>query len=230
MIVLLSNQNRFPGLMDNTRRTYIPMFIFLACVCCNMAVSAQPTVQLPKELNIAVNDISFMPADSWVDSLIDQAHNLDIKYEIVNTIHSGLHVTTKIRMPQVLTFPAVLHQIVIYYALLSDEPSRVQETLLVYPYFYALRNKPVVICTYSEAGIYEITDLNWKTIPVPPAPGPEEKYIYNQIIEITLENLDIIDDIPDMVFEQVAAENKRSVSEIKTIYQNIQLWQMAKSK
>ena len=228
MIILLSNQNRYLGLMDNTRRPHFHVSLLLACVCCNIAVWAQPIVQLPREVHIVVNEVSFMPSDSWVDSLIDQAHNLDIKYEIVNTIHSGIHVTTKIRMPQVLTFPAVMHQIVIYYALLSDKPARVREKLLIYPYFYPLQNKPVVICSYSEAGIYEITDLNWKTIPVPPAPGPEEKYIYNQIIEKTLENLDIINDIPDVVLEQVAAENKRSVSEIKTIYQNIQLWQMAK--
>ncbi len=216
--------------MDNTRRSHLNLFFLLAYVSCNFAVLAQPTVQLPKELNIVVNELSFIPADNWLDSLINQAHNLYIKYEIVNTIDSGVRVTTKIRMPQVLTFPAVLQQIILYYALLSDEPARVQERLLVYPYFYPLQNKPAVVCSYSETGVYEITNLNWKTIPVPPAPGPEEKYIYNQIIEKTLESLDIIDDIPDRVFEQVAAENKRSVSEIKTLYQNIQLWQMANSK
>ncbi len=196
----------------------------------HMQLSAQPTVELPTELNLVINDKPYTPTEGWMDSLLDQSKKLQVKYEIVNSVQNGSQITTKVRMPQVLTFSSVLHQIILYYALLSDESARSRENLLIYPYFDPLSNAPAIYCSYSPSTGYEIIKTVWETIHVPTAPGPEETYFYNQIIEKTLENLDIIDDIPDEIFMQVASENKRSVQEIKIIYQNILLWQMANPK
>ena len=188
---------------------------------------AQPTVHLPKEVNIIVNENLYDPTESWMDSLLEHSRNLNIKYEIVSTVQSDVYVTTKIRIPQVLSFSAVLQQIVLYYALLGDESSRRREKVLIYPYFTSLKETPAVSCAYNISDGYDIHNAGWETIPVPPEPAPEEKYIHNQIIEKTLENLDIIDDIPEQIYLEVALENDRSVEEVISIFRRIQLWQMA---
>jgi hypothetical protein len=188
---------------------------------------AQPEIQIPKELDIRVNKNLFSPSPGWIDTLLDQSEKLAVKYRIVSTVRSDIRVTTKVRIPQVLTLPAVLQQIVLYYALLGDEASRRREILLIYPYFESLADEPAIRCSYTGSGAYQVTAGGWHTIPAPAEPGPEEKFIHNRVIEKALEDPDVFDDIPIEIFNEVARENNRTTEEIIAIYEKIQLWQMA---
>ncbi len=208
----------------NIRITYI-----LACMLLvsETLLIAQPDIQIPKELSISVDQKLFSPSPGWIDTLLDQSEKLAVKYRIVRTVKSAFRVTTKVRIPQVLTLPAVLQQIVLYYALLGDEASRRRETLLIYPYFGSLDDDPAIRCNYTGSGAYQVAANGWHTIPVPAAPGPEEKFIHNRVIERALENPDVIDDIPREIFNEIAQETNRTTEEIIAIYEKIQLWQMA---
>jgi len=187
-------------------------------------LSAQPEIKLPGELNIHINKNLYEPTTGWLDTLVDQARNYRIKYEIVNSTQTNALVTTKIRIPQVLPLSSVLQQIILYYAILSDEDSKEKELLQIYPYFSPLQLAPAINCVYSSSKGYMISVDSWKPVPVPPAPGPVEKFIHNQVIEKALANPDIIDDIPDEIFQAVARENNRTVAEVRSIYENVRFW------
>ena len=133
-------------------------------------------------------------------------------------------MTTKIRIPQVLPLSSVIQQIILYYSILSDEDSKEVEILQIFPYFCPLQIPPAISCVYSTTNGYVISVDSWNPVPVPPAPGPEEKFIYNQVVEKALANPDIIDDIPDEIFQAVARENNRKATEVRSIYEKVQLW------
>ena len=192
-------------------------------------LSAQSEIHLPDKLNIHINNTLYEPTTGWLDTLVDLARNFRIKYEIVNSTLTNTHVTTKIRIPQVLPLSSVLQQIILYYALLSDEDSKEAETLQVYPYFCPLQLAPTINCVYSSSKGYMVSVDSWRPVPVPPAPGPEERFIHNQIVEKALANPDIINDIPEEIFRAVARENNRTVAEVRSIYEKVQLWLKANS-
>jgi hypothetical protein len=188
---------------------------------------AQIEVKLPSELYIYVNNIEFDPTEAWNDSLISEARNAHIKYEIATTFRNFSVVTTRIRIPQFYTIPEVMRQIIIYYYMLNDETERKNETVYIYPFFIDIHKQPAIICTYEPQNKINMTVSGWQTVPRPEQPIPEHKFLYNQLIEADLKELTSRDNIPDEIYEKVAAENAISVDELRKIYQSVKLWQLS---
>ena len=186
---------------------------------------AQPVVNLPKEVNIKINGTELTLTSGWIDTLVDVAYDGEIYYKIIGAKKSQFYVTTVLQIPQILNLNDVLRQIVIYYALLQNEKSRETEVLTIYPYFTSLKEEPALKVQYTTAGKYDI-DLNrWNPVPVPDQPIPEQKYIFNQIIQASFSGLQSIGDVPDKVFQEIAEKNNMSFEKVRSIYQNTILWQ-----
>jgi hypothetical protein len=199
--------------------------VFLVLLCSTLP--AQVDIQLPSELQLYVNESEFIPTEAWTDSLIEEAENAYIRYEIVTTFRSLSAVTTRIRIPQFYTLPEVIRQVVLYYALLNNENERTNETLFIYPFFKNINDPPLIICTYESTGNIEVTVMSWPTVPRPGKPVPEHRFIYNQLIEADLSDLNSRDTIADEVYEKIAGENNISVDELEKIYQSVKLWQLS---
>ena len=191
------------------------------------SLPAQIEIQLPSEIYVKVNEKDFIPTETWNDSLIDEANNAYIRYEIVTTYRNLSAVTTRIRIPQFYTLPEMIRQIILYYYLLSSEEERKNETVFIYPFFKDIQDQPLLICTYKPKSSINITMSEWHTVPVPPQPSPEYKYLYNQLIEADFKELRSRDKIPDEIFEKVARENEIGVEQLYKVYQSVKLWQLS---
>jgi hypothetical protein len=110
--------------------------------------------------------------------------------------------------------------------LLPNEDTRESEVLSIYPYFTSIAENPAIKAQYSSEGDYDIRLSYWDKVPIPDQPIPEEKYIFNQILQTSFSGVQSIGDVPENVFEEVAIKTRRSVEEIKIIYQNTILWQV----
>jgi hypothetical protein len=202
-------------------------FLILLIFIAYNSILAQPEIILPAEVNIIINDSVFDPSESWTDSLITEAQAGYLRYEIASTYRQSSKIQTKIRIPQFFTFSQVIRQIVFYYALLSDDDSRKIEELWIYPFFSALDEKPSVICNCLKNGWYQITLNGWNTISVSNIPSPEEKYLYNQLVDSAMTEFGDRDGISDAIFEVVAEENNISIEKLKKIYESVKLWMLA---
>ena len=206
----------------------IPFYLLVFwLICIPQFLSGQVEINLPSHLNITLNDSEFLPTETWNDSLIDEAQNGHIRYEIVTTYRNLSAVTTRIRIPQFYSLPEVMRQIVIYYYLLNNESERRNETLYIYPFFTNINSNPAIICDYKADGEFSLIMTEWPAVPVPPQPIPEHKFLYNQLIEADLSELASRDSIPDEIFKRVAEENNISVSRLREIYQLVKLWQLS---
>jgi hypothetical protein len=63
-------------------------------------------------------------------------------------------------------------------------------------------------------------------VPIPANPKPEEKEIFNQIIDTSFEQVQKFGDISEKIFQKIAQKNKMTSEDVKNIYQNIILWQL----
>jgi hypothetical protein len=170
-------------------------------------------------------DIDF--SDLWLDSLIHDAQSGKIVYKIVYANCSNSKITTKIQLPQTLPLDKVYRQIVLYYSLLRNEEDREKEEVQVYPYFTSLASEPNIVCSYKSGGRYFIHIESWIQIPIPRGPGPEERAIFNQIIQVSIQQIQAFSHISDEVFEEIAHLNNMPTNVVKEIYQNTILWQHA---
>jgi len=95
---------------------------------------------------------------------------------------------------------------------------------LSYLDFYDLNEEPSVICNCIKNGWYQIRLNSWDTINISTIPGPEEKYLYNQLVDSAMTEFGDHDGISDEIFESVAAKNNISVNKLKKTYQTVKLW------
>jgi len=187
---------------------------------------SQLEVKLPESISIVINDSLVQLEESWMDSLISQAMDPELYYKIV-TFHSETNrVTTKLKIPQILTQKEMIIQVILYYSLLSDEEDREKEFVLVYPYFSQTNKMPDVSCYYYSGGTFYFTINKWETIASLQKPTPEEIFLFNQILKISFDQVQSMDSIPDDIFSRIVKENNISEEKVRSIYQKVVLWQL----
>lgn len=207
------------------RGLYFKIFIFWALTL-NPLLRAQLNIRLPEEIKLIVNGSLFNQTPDWMDSLKNDASAGKIYYNIIGANGKKSAVITHIQIPQILSLNEVFRQIILYYSLLPDEKNREIEQLYIYPYFKSRDSEPAIISRYTPEGTYHIDVNVWDRVPVPPQPIPENRDIFNQILQVSFEDIQFIGDISNSVFEKVAAKNNLSLKRIKEIYQNTILWQL----
>jgi hypothetical protein len=203
---------------------FLKIFIFLVLSIIQI-LFAQSPIKLPSEISIEINDSERFLSTSWIDTLADDAINWSICYKIVGAKRSTHYILSNIQIPQILTLDDVLRQIVIYYALLPNEDEREKEILSIFPYFESIEGLPAIRVHYMSHGKYDIELNYWNRVSVPDPPIPEDKYIFNQVLQLAFNGIQSLGDVPDSVFKEVATKNNLSMERIRNIYQNTILWQ-----
>lgn len=185
----------------------------------------QDQLNLQGKFRITINDTIWNPAKSFTDSLTLLKNTSKFYYHIIGAHDTGDYTHTSLRLPQTLNTSGILKQIVLYYNFLSDEQARERERLIIFPFFISIENEPFVTCQYHKGGEFRITVNRWEVIPVPPAPTPEEKNIYNKIVNRALKQSSSLDEIDEKILRLVASEIKMDYAKVKEIYQTTLLWQ-----
>ena len=189
-------------------------------------LKAQDEIKPPHKILLTVNGFELPLTEGWIDSLIDDAFGVKIYYKIVGASRKESLVITEIQIPQILSINEVYRQIVLYYTILPDEDSREREFLNIYPYFESTEEDPALRCQYFSEGKYEMDVDYWHRVPIPDQPVPEDKDIYNQILQISFREVQSLGDISDDIFVKVAIKNGLSLQRVREIYQNTILWQL----
>lgn len=192
-----------------------------------LLLMAQISIDLPSEITVSINGEKLQLTSGWRDSLLAEADKGYLKYEIISAYRFNSQIETRINIPQFFSLPQVYRQIIFYYAMLSDEKARVSERIQVYPFFAPISETALISCLYNSPGKYELTVDHWPTSAIPGPPSPEEKYLYNQLIESVMNEIPESGDIPEDIFEKVARENGIPPGRLREIYQNVKLWYMA---
>jgi hypothetical protein len=190
-------------------------------------VWAQPEIELPASINFVINESEFSLSTGWIDSLADDALSGKIHYKIIGAKRSERYILTNVQIPQILTLNEVLRQIVIYYSLIPDEKAREKEILNIFPYFNPPEGKSAITVKYMPDGQFNIELNRWETVPFPEPPIPEEKDIFNQILQQAFDGPQSIGDVPDAVFKNVAVKSNKTIEQVRSIYQKIVLWQIS---
>jgi hypothetical protein len=188
-------------------------------------VLAQMEIHLPSEINLTVNHVPLPLSQGWEDSLIDEAMSDKIRYKIVGAWGNDTQVTTLIQLPQILSINQVYRQVVLYYSLIEDKIEREREYLRIYPYFVSPDSEPSLTCYYRSDGQYYIDVEDWEQVAIPPGPTPEERHIFNQIIQASFHGVQSFTDITEEIFNKIALQNNLSVEYVEKIYINTILWQ-----
>lgn len=213
--------------MSVKKVTIFSRILFFLVIMMKPILFAQSSIDLPVEIKIDINDSEKFLSIGWIDSLADEALNWSIRYKIVGAKRSTYYILSHIQIPQILTFEEVLRQIVIYYALLPNEDEREKEILNIFPYFESTEDKPAIRVHYTSLGEYDIELNYWNRVPAPDPPIPEDKDIFNQVLQLAFNGVQSLGDVPDRVFEEIAKKNDLSVERIRNIYQNTILWQVS---
>lgn len=201
--------------------------ITIVLVCLPMFLTAQLEVKLPPAVTIFINDTLFTPSLEWNDNLISAARSSKIQYKIVAFRRDNKNIFTKLKVPQILNLHAVIQQVIIYYSLLTNEEDRENEEIMIYPYFSSVDRPASIRCSYQKEGNFYFEVDSWITIPIPSRPKPEEKEIFNQIIDSSFQQVHRFGDISKEIFDKVAQKNKMTSEDVKNIYQKIILWQLS---
>jgi hypothetical protein len=180
------------------------------------------------QISVVVNDSPFPLSSSWIDSITTDLESAVILYKITGAQSDGVSVTTRIRLPQVLTLKEVVKQIILYYKLLDNEDERRNEELFIYPYFVGVNSLPYLRVHYTAMNTISVQLREWQTITRPPAPNPEECDIYNQIIEDSFRDVQEYQNIPDETFRKIAKKNNIPMESVIRIYKNVFLWQLTR--
>ncbi len=187
---------------------------------------AQPEIELPANINLTINESEFFLSTAWIDSLVDDALSGNIHYKIIGAKRSERYILTNVQIPQILTLNEVLRQIVIYYSLIAAETDREKEILNIYPYFNTPEGKSALTAQYISEGHFKIELNRWETVPFPDQPIPEDKDIFNQILQTAFNGTQSLGDVSDTVFEKVAETNNMTIGQVRSIYQKTVLWQI----
>ena len=180
------------------------------------------------QFSIYINDKPFTAAKSWIDSVTNDPESAVIRYKITGAHSDGLSVTTRIRLPQVLSINEVVKQIILYYLMLDDNEARQNEVILIFPYFTEAKDPPSMHVNYQNSNIIHINVREWQTIERPATPSPEERDIYNQIIEDSFNKVQEYEKISDEVFIKIARANNLPPDRVIQIYKNVFLWQLTR--
>ncbi len=186
-----------------------------------------PTLTLSDHMQIIVNDSSRNIKPNLIDSIKNHFTMSDIRFSIVRSeSKNGKNITT-IRIPQTHELNQVLIQLIIYYGLCPTEAEKAKEEVRVYPYFYSIHDKPFIISHYKKNGRLTVRLYSWETTPVPPEPLPEEKQIFNDLMNYHISSISSLDDIDEKMIELFARSKSMPTTYVKSIYQNILLWQLS---
>ena len=219
---------RFKPYISMIRFPIRRFFIFFTLFYPMMGLT-QPVFEFPQQITIYVNDTLYTPSDVWFDSLSQEAQKSKICYVIIGTSSTKSSVLTHIQLPQIISLKQVLRQVVLYYSMIAREKDRIKEKVNIYTYFQSNRSAPMLTVTYSKPGVFKIQLRKWDRIPVPSAPTPEEKAVFNQVLQTAFQEVQTFSSISESVFKKVALRNSISVKVVKNIYQNVTLWQQAQS-
>ena len=180
------------------------------------------------QISIYINDKPYTATIEWIDSLQTDPEIAIIRYKITGALSDGKSVITRIRLPQVLTINEVVRQIVLYYKMLDNDEARKNEEILIFPYFTEPDDPPFLRVNYLNSHIINIKLREWQTVKRPPPPSPEERDIYNQIIEDSFNDVQEYGNISDETFIKIARENNIPLDRVTQIYKNVILWQLTR--
>ena len=203
----------------------IEIILFLLLSLPIYPVLAQMEIHIPSEINLTVNRVQLPMSQEWLDSLIDEANSDKIRYKIVGAWGKDTQVTTLIQLPQILSLDQVYRQVILYYSLLDGEIEREREFLRIYPYFVSPDSKPSLTCYYQSEGQYYFDVIDWEQVAIPPGPTPEERHIFNQIMQASFHGVQSFTDISEEIFKKIALQHNLPVEYIEKIYKNTILWQ-----
>jgi hypothetical protein len=188
-------------------------------------VQAQMEIHIPSEINLTVNHVLLSLSQGWLDSLIDEANSDKIRYKIVGAWGKNTQVITFIQLPQILSLDQVYRQVILYYSMLDGEIEREREFLRIYPYFVSPDSKPSLTCYYQSEGQYDFEVKDWTQVAIPPGPTPEERHIFNQIMQASFNGVQSFTDVSEEIFKKIALQYNLPVEYIEKIYKNTILWQ-----
>lgn len=203
-------------------------FIFMITLAGCILAGNPAQLKLPYPLRITVNDTVFTADSAFYETLLSLQMNNRYLYHIAG-VHTDDAITfTTLRLPQTLTKKDIIKQIILYYNFISDDKMRAREYLRIFPFFESLGKQSPVRCRYKTGGQFIIDMDQWATIPLPPAPSPEDKDIYNQITNRALRQNNTLDEVDPAILQAVAAQNNLSFEEAEHIYHHVLLWQRSR--
>ncbi len=181
-------------------------------------------LELPAEITIFVNNEELDADTAFMDSLISEAQNFTIFYNIVAAHDYYRQTTVKIRLAQTLLKSEVIRQCILCFSLLDDEKEREQTELFVYPFFVSVKDTPAVVCKYKTPGIFIFQFNEWHTLPVTVTPSPEEIEIFNDILKQSLTSIQSLDSLPHEIFAEIAHKRHLKKDYIQKVYRKVMLW------
>jgi len=190
-------------------------------------------VQIPAQLNINLPDSIVIIVDRQIqplsktrlDSLRKEAGQGKVHYKIAAIESSQKEAQVRLFIPQILSQQQVCDQVIFYYSLISTEDDRLRDRLYIYPYFSNIEEKPYISCNYQPHGKFIFTVNRWPVVAVPHEPDQQQKYIYNQIINESMEDFPVLENIDPGIIKKIASKNKLSPEQVQKIYENTVLWQ-----
>ena len=198
------------------------IFIFLCILESCSFINAQTT-----HISVFVNGDAFPISAAWVDSAQSHSELMTIRYKITGAHSYGSEITTMIRLPQVLTVQQVIEQVLLYYFMLEEETAKNNEQLYIYPYFTEQDQQPPIRVKY-QSGTLKVDLKEWKTVQRPKLPSPEEREIYNQIVENFFHEVQEYNTMSTDRFQKIAQKNNIPVERVRKIYEDVILWNLTR--
>lgn len=185
---------------------------------------AQINLILPESLRVVVNDELFPVNKTWYDSLRSEAEHNNMHYHLA-AYHrlNNRTVISKLKIPQTFFFSKVIRQVIFYYSFLGSNHERQKETVLVYPYFEDIDEPEYIKCNYSD-NTFNFQLKYWRRESPPSPPTPEEKFIYNLILENSIQNTSVLEEVPEEALQDVSRDKNKKYDEIYQIYKKCVLW------
>ena len=232
---LFALKGTFILIIKNSHFRKLFMSLFIKKIICMVYITpvlvlSQIHIDIPADLNIYINKVKYVPSQGWMDSLFNEALNNRIKYKIIRWHTTGNRSLTTLQIPQILTKGEVLRQVVLYYYTKSDQDEMKNDEVIIYPFGDIENNEEFIRCRYFLSDSLEFKIKQWTTITLTSEPTPEEKYLYDQIIEYSLESGRSWSNIPATVFKKIARDNHILLDSVKVIYHKVNLWKSAQTK
>lgn len=189
----------------------------------SFSLCAQINIKLQSHFEVNVNDSIIEFSNLWFDSLITEANNSKIYYQISGYESSNRISTAKLKIPQTLKLNEIIRQVIFYYSLLESEQEKEKEQVLLFPFFVDITKPEYIKCNYANKTFY-FKLREWITQPKPLQPTPEEKYIYNQIMKNAIEKTMVFGEVPENSIKEISLLRKKPFNEINEVYKKVTLW------
>ena len=200
------------------------LIIFLLPVLLNNQIK----ILVPDSISVFINNTEYNIRDNWLDSLVAEANEQGIKYQITGWYVTGKKAITNLKIPQTLTISEVIRQVILYYSLKSNENDKHNDSVHIYPYCDNDKKQTYITCRYASCNQFSFTVKEWPFIRRLHEPRPEEKYLYQQVTRRSLEKGDPWNIISKGVYQYIAEKNSISIDTLKAIYQRVLLWQVSR--